>query len=408
MSDFLQTPDQLDYLQQQVVQQPQPQPQQAGGTVSSTTTRPTLRFVAISLREPPTTHDTLTPQEAVPVERTAHVLVQVLPATVTVELLVSWTTPRQDDTPPTTLHIGDCLVLPRHMQPLLTPDDCTLAESIVHQSAWVKQVLEERYGIDPTTMAQTVVADPWSVHLARPEDVALVVQDNQTRNDDGTPFPHRRLVQTFLYQRIHGDITALQDNHYTHPIDIVPVVDLASQTVVAIDGLDQPPAPGTTSAQQENGTTTTVAPPPAVNYHRALVQDNTYLVPPTHPGPPLQPLHLVQPEGPSFVVTDPNVVTWQDWTLEVGFNYREGLVLHNVTFQGRSVLNRASLVEMAVPYGDHRPPAFVRKCAFDVGDYGLGTYKHIVVVAESDCTRKDSESEDMSYPNVCSDSESYD
>ena len=380
MSDFLQTPDQLDYLQQQVVQQQQPQPQQPGGTVSSsTTTRPTLRFVAISLREPPTTQDTLTPQEAVPVERTAHVVVQVVPATVTVELLVSWTTPRQDDTPPTTLHIGDCLVLPRHMQPLLTPDDCTLAESIVHQSPWVKQVLEERYGIDPSTMAQTVVADPWSVHLARPEDVALVVQDD---NKDQQNPNQRRLVQTFLYQRIHGDITALQDNHYTHPIDIVPVVDLASQTVVAIDGLDQPPAPGTTIANQ-----TGAAPPPAVNYHRALVQDNDYLVPPTKPGPPLQPLHLVQPEGPSFVVTEPNVVTWQDWTFVVGFNYREGLVLHNVTFQGRSVLNRASLVEMAVPYGDPRPPAFCRKCAFDVGDYGLGTYLHIVVVAESNCAQ---------------------
>ena len=37
----------------------------------------------------------------------------------------------------------------------------------------------------------------------------------------------------------------------------------------------------------------------------------------------------------------------------------------------RPVLHRASLVEMAVPYGDPNPP-FPRKCAFDVGDYGLG------------------------------------
>ena len=32
---------------------------------------------------------------------------------------------------------------------------------------------------------------------------------------------------------------------------------------------------------------------------------------------------------------------------------------------------RASLVEMAVPYADTATP-YVRKCAFDVGDYGLG------------------------------------
>ena len=37
----------------------------------------------------------------------------------------------------------------------------------------------------------------------------------------------------------------------------------------------------------------------------------------------------------------------------------------------RPILHRGSLVEMAVPYGDVNEP-FQRKCAFDVGDYGLG------------------------------------
>jgi len=50
-------------------------------------------------------------------------------------------------------------------------------------------------------------------------------------------------------------------------------------------------------------------------------------------------------------------------------------VLHNVTYQDgdrvRPLLYRASLAEMAVPYADPRPP-FHRKCAFDIGDYGLG------------------------------------
>ena len=55
----------------------------------------------------------------------------------------------------------------------------------------------------------------------------------------------------------------------------------------------------------------------------------------------------------------------------MGFNFREGLVLQNVKFNNRSVMNKGSLVEMAVPYGDPRSP-FSRKCAFDVGDYGLG------------------------------------
>ena len=43
----------------------------------------------------------------------------------------------------------------------------------------------------------------------------------------------------------------------------------------------------------------------------------------------LKPLNVVQPEGPSFSV-DGNEVAWQKWSFRVSFNYREGLVLHNV------------------------------------------------------------------------------
>lgn len=59
----------------------------------------------------------------------------------------------------------------------------------------------------------------------------------------------------------------------------------------------------------------------------------------------------------------------------IRFNYREGLTLHDVRYQDgdnlRPLFYRASLSEMVVPYGDPRPP-FHRKCAFDIGDYGLG------------------------------------
>lgn len=43
----------------------------------------------------------------------------------------------------------------------------------------------------------------------------------------------------------------------------------------------------------------------------------------------LKPLNVVQPEGPSFTV-DGNHVSWQKWDFRVSFNYREGLVLHNL------------------------------------------------------------------------------
>jgi len=91
------------------------------------------------------------------------------------------------------------------------------------------------------------------------------------------------------------------------------------------------------------------------------------------PDPP-KPINITQPDGPSFSV-DGNCISWQKWKFRLGFNYREGIVLHDLRFTDgdamRPVLQRLSLVEMAVPYADGNPP-YTRKCAFDVGDYGLG------------------------------------
>lgn len=83
-----------------------------------------------------------------------------------------------------------------------------------------------------------------------------------------------------------------------------------------------------------------------------------------------KPLHVTQPEGPSFTV-EGNLLTWEKWRLRVGFNYREGLVLHDVHYDNRSMLHRVSLSEMFVPYADPRAP-YPRKGAFDLGNDGAG------------------------------------
>ncbi|KAH8664392.1 copper amine oxidase [Xylariales sp. PMI_506] len=85
----------------------------------------------------------------------------------------------------------------------------------------------------------------------------------------------------------------------------------------------------------------------------------------------LKPLHVVQPEGPSFTISDDNVVEWQNWKMRLSFNTREGAVLHDLTYQGRSVMHRLSMSEMTVPYADPREP-YHRKQAFDFGDGGAG------------------------------------
>ncbi len=84
----------------------------------------------------------------------------------------------------------------------------------------------------------------------------------------------------------------------------------------------------------------------------------------------LKPIEITQPEGPSFQV-DGSLVTWEGWQLRVGFNAREGLTLHQLTFQDRSVLYRASVPEMVVPYGDTSIGRFWISY-FDAGEYLLG------------------------------------
>jgi primary-amine oxidase len=84
----------------------------------------------------------------------------------------------------------------------------------------------------------------------------------------------------------------------------------------------------------------------------------------------LRPIAITQPEGPSFSI-DGNLVRWQKWQLRVGFDPYEGLVLHQVAYEDRSILHRASISEMVVPYGDPSPVHGWRN-AFDAGEWGLG------------------------------------
>jgi primary-amine oxidase len=94
----------------------------------------------------------------------------------------------------------------------------------------------------------------------------------------------------------------------------------------------------------------------------------------THERTDLRALEISQPEGVSFSV-DGNEVRWQNWSLRLGFNFREGPVIYQVAFddQGtrRDIAYRMSFAEMVVPYRD---PGFdhYRRTAFDIGEWGLG------------------------------------
>jgi primary-amine oxidase len=86
------------------------------------------------------------------------------------------------------------------------------------------------------------------------------------------------------------------------------------------------------------------------------------------------PLLVSQPEGTSFRLKG-QLLVWQNWQLRLGFNGREGLVLHTVGYADtghlRPVAHRLSFAEMIVPYRDPTPDHY-RRTAFDIGEWGLG------------------------------------
>ena len=88
----------------------------------------------------------------------------------------------------------------------------------------------------------------------------------------------------------------------------------------------------------------------------------------------LKPLIISQPKGASFKKNG-NEISWQKWRFRWALHPREGLVLYDIGYEDkgklRSILYRASVSEMVVPYGD--PDSnWAWRNAFDAGEYGIG------------------------------------
>jgi primary-amine oxidase len=150
-----------------------------------------------------------------------------------------------------------------------------------------------------------------------------------------------------------GDVwyrATAEGNPYAHPVNgLHPIIDLNRMELLEIEDTDLP------------------VEPPAVmgEYLPQLIGT---------PQREVKPLLVSQPEGVSFTL-DGNLLSWQNWQLRLGFNYREGLILHTVGFTDggrvRPVAHRLSFAEMVVPYRDPTTDHY-RRTAFDIGEWGLG------------------------------------
>lgn len=212
------------------------------------------------------------------------------------------------------------------VQPPIMLDEFVECEAAVRKSPEFQAALAKR-GIHDVSLA---MVDPWSAGFYGNEPPQEL---------------KRRLSRALCFARSEKG-----DNGYARPVDgLVAVVDLNTMEVLRIEDYGVVPLP-----------------PESGNWAKS------YLPAPRRD---LKPLDIIQREGPSFTV-DGYEVSWQKWTFRIGFTPREGLVLHTIGYndQGRArpILDRASICEMVVPYGDPAERHF-RKNAFDIGEYGIGT-----------------------------------
>ena len=271
---------------------------------------PTTRFVSVSLKEPPkeTVHDRSTTP----------------PREAFVVLFDNGTNTCHE----ATLSLTHAKLLAYRavpgVQPTMTVDEQVECERAVLNSPEFKAALKQHYGIDDTRL---VMVDIWSA-------------GNYGSEEDRT----KRLARPLCFVRSEPG-----ENGYVRPIEgLRPVVDLNTMQVLRVEDYGAWPLP-----------------PGECNYAASRVSPQRADV---------KPIDITQPEGPSFDVHGYQV-TWQKWKFVIGFNAREGLTLHHLRYDDegreRSVLYRASLTEMVVPYGDPSPTQR-RKNAFDVGEYGMG------------------------------------
>ncbi|MGE5195080.1 MAG: primary-amine oxidase [Deltaproteobacteria bacterium] len=221
--------------------------------------------------------------------------------------------------------IGRFDALPAGIQPSITLDEFAECEEAIKRSPAFLAALKKRGAGD----VQLVMVDPWSAGMYGTE-----------RPDE----KGKRLSRALCWVRSDAS-----DNGYARPLDgVVAVVDLNRMEVLRVEDYGVVPLP-----------------PESGNWYRSYQKEYRT---------DIRPLEIVQSEGPSFTV-EGYEVAWQKWKFRIGFTPREGLVLHNVSYNDagreRPILYRAAVCEMVVPYGDPAEKGF-RKNAFDIGEYGIG------------------------------------
>ncbi len=189
-----------------------------------------------------------------------------------------------------------------HNRPGITSEEARLAAQACRDDADFQAALAKR-GIDDPSL---VMIDPESIGGFEAEQ-----------------WKGRRLAWGTVWSKPDAE-----DNGYARPVQgVVPMIDLTTMEVLEVEDH------GVVEMSEESGSIE----PGAWGPERPGLKDARH-----HPA-----------RRPELHRRRARKVSWQGWELRVGFNQREGLVLHDLTFMGRPVmLPRLASPRWSCPYGD--------------------------------------------------------
>jgi primary-amine oxidase len=208
------------------------------------------------------------------------------------------------------------------VQPPLMPEDMQLVDAITRADPRWQEAMRKRGFTD----LQQIAIDPWPAEEPAPVDQAGM-----------------RLLNSVSFYKGHAK------NYYARPIE-GPIASINLNTKGVYKFID-----------------TGVVP-----LQKASADLDVNSVGKLREAP--KPLHITQPRGIGFEVRGQEV-RWQNWRFRYGVHPREGLVLYTIGYEDqgklRSILYRASLSELFVPYGDPSVGWSFRN-VFDMGKVGIG------------------------------------
>ena len=173
-----------------------------------------------------------------------------------------------------------------HAQPALTKDEFAEFSKVCFASDKFKQSIKE---LNLDEEKYDIAIDPWPYGGPDPNETSP------------------RYTQGLVFAKLRHDNP--DTNHYGFPLPLIPVMDTHNKNIIRIDRL----ATGGSEDGLEYGT----GPKDVLGHCKPAEYAPELLDTPLRDD--VKPLNVLQPDGPSFTVSDDSLIEWQKWRFRVGY-----------------------------------------------------------------------------------------